>query len=718
MNDLFTTSDIYTSATGDDAWPGTNSTQPKCTIQNLIDNTTLLPGDIIYVDAGTYTNPLWLTAGDVGSDNNYIMFIGSTNYKTRLAGKGAGKGIAFRNSKWIKIANFDISNFGYGIDIGQNTKPNSNIFFISNRIHHNITNGIDMTSAWGCMIRDSMSMLNGHRGIDLNSAEVSHNTISNNNIWSNARSDSVSEWACNILIGPRTHKNRIIRNKVHHSPRYGISTYSSTYGMSYSNVIVSNRCYDNTNYGIYLWTTKGNYVGKNTICTNKGDNICLHRGTNNLLVSNIIFKAGLGTDVEGEGISCEYSKLNKIHYNTVFKNPSHGIALNIGCFSNEIAYNVTWSNGSKIGANYGSSLYCGAETTNNFIRRNTVYSNVYHGINLYSTRSNISHNSIVSNTVYQCGAYGICLYGSVNTVVQGNVLYNNDYGIKIGNSSGITLYRNALFRNHWEGIYLQANAMNIRIYNNTIVSNATFSGNNIYLLNGLSGIVLKNNIIAYARSAASYGVASTVAEQPYALKFNCVTNEGNGNYYFCTPGNGSIIAHPFFKSFDPFSFDFLALSNTSPCIGSGTNLGIGFPYIGIAPDMGWKEYSSEYVRISVSKGISNFVSPLGLNKMVPGTLVTYKIRYSIETNIVSGSNIMIVDKLPSFVTYVTDYMAVGTEGWVCEYSTNSIPVFTFDSTHFSSNKPVEKAGIKWVRWKRALSGTQIDKQVIISVVIK
>ena len=78
--------DVYTpDYTGNDSNDGLSPSSPKLTINNLLASTNLMPGDIVLIDTGTYTENVLIGSGVVGADGNRITFQGSTN----LAAGGA-----------------------------------------------------------------------------------------------------------------------------------------------------------------------------------------------------------------------------------------------------------------------------------------------------------------------------------------------------------------------------------------------------------------------------------------------------------------------------------------------------------------------------------------------------------------------------------------------------------------------------------------------------
>ncbi len=98
--------DIYTPTfTGNDANDGLSTNAPKRTLNGLISSTALVPGDIVYIDTGSYA-PAAVGSSVVGAAGNLISFQGSTN-GTVFTGGGSlldirGKYLNFRDIRLVK----------------------------------------------------------------------------------------------------------------------------------------------------------------------------------------------------------------------------------------------------------------------------------------------------------------------------------------------------------------------------------------------------------------------------------------------------------------------------------------------------------------------------------------------------------------------------------------------------------------------------------------
>lgn len=86
VNDGITVGDIYTTIAGNNGNSGTSSNAPKLTLNNLLASTNLLPGDVVYIDTGTYTNGVVIGATVNGAAGNRILFQGAPITNTAAGG--------------------------------------------------------------------------------------------------------------------------------------------------------------------------------------------------------------------------------------------------------------------------------------------------------------------------------------------------------------------------------------------------------------------------------------------------------------------------------------------------------------------------------------------------------------------------------------------------------------------------------------------------------
>ncbi len=605
-------------------------------------------------------------------------------------------------------------------------------------------------------IKGNYVYTNSSYGIHLNGANITSSTIQNNIIYSNLTGiliqyakDTVIEgnecynnfktWGVGIFVQNSPGNTYIYNNictrqnnqgdgiKLEHSRNAVISNnyvshyYYGSYLYHSTNIrFIDNTISSNGPYGLLIETSKSNTISGNIVFSNL--NICiyvLNNSSYNIISNNTVFLSA-GND----GIKVEKSGNNRLVDNTSYKNKGGaGITLIVPPVKNNYIYNnTTYSNfygvyisdatNNTILSNdvFGNTngIYILNNSLSNIIKKNRVKNSLKHGIQLYG----VSFNRIIENTVLSNGdSYGgiTCNDGANNNYIASNICAYNYIGIWLENITGCTLYRNAIFKHTSAGIYLN-NADNCIIHHNSLASNATWNTvGGIYLYNNSDNNEIINTISAF--SPGGYGIY--LDSGSVVLKYNDVYGNSAGNYHNCSAGNGSISSDPLWLSYNIYSSNFLYISNTSPCFDAGTNL--GYSYVGLAPDMGWKEYMRPFVKLNLSKSITNVTLGGNPEVPIPGAAIEYKINYEIITNLMQGSNLIIYDRIPVYTTYSTDYIGSGS-GWIVEYSTNVSPDQSYNSADYSTTKP-SKEQIKWIRWKKSVSGTE-SGVFYLTVIIK
>lgn len=117
------------------------------------------------------------------------------------------------------------------------------------------------------------------------------------------------------------------------------------------------------------------------------------------------------------------------------------------------------------------------------------------------------------------------------------------------------------------------------------------------------------------------------------------------------------------------------------------------------------------------KSISNIVSEYSLNKPVPGALIIYRIMYS-NTSLYSASNVIINDRLPACVTFVSNSVNTNLAPgeWIAEFSTNLIPIQSYISINYLTNDFGLR--VKWLRFKKKMISASETGIFFYSVLVK
>jgi hypothetical protein len=128
VNNLSTQGDVYCTSPGSDVNTGYLPSTPKATLQGLLDEVDLEPGDVVYMDTGTYAINVTTLWGELDGGNvtNPVILRGSTN---RVAGgtvmdriTGQGSALLLSQVDGVRIDGVSVVNGHYGVsaELSQN----------------------------------------------------------------------------------------------------------------------------------------------------------------------------------------------------------------------------------------------------------------------------------------------------------------------------------------------------------------------------------------------------------------------------------------------------------------------------------------------------------------------------------------------------------------------------------------------------------------------
>ena len=123
VNDDSLAGDEYCTAIGNDANDGLTPATPKRSVQAVIDTYALQPGNVVYVDAGTYnlTNDIRITQLDHGTNGNPVRFVGAiapNGEPATIINRGTNGGNAFLitdGAAYIQLENLWLQGGGHGV---------------------------------------------------------------------------------------------------------------------------------------------------------------------------------------------------------------------------------------------------------------------------------------------------------------------------------------------------------------------------------------------------------------------------------------------------------------------------------------------------------------------------------------------------------------------------------------------------------------------------
>ncbi len=325
----------------------------------------------------------------------------------------------------------------YGIDI------------LRNEVYENLSYGIDPhDDSRGFEVAYNRVYKNGNHGI-IFSRLCQDNIIHNNEVFDNAlhgimldRGTNNNTIRDNVVYNNKdgiaifqSSDNLIENNYVHHNLR-GMRI-NATYalgdpydGLSANNRILNNRIEDNTEHGLYFYARADrNLIAGNTILRSGVNGVYIKSGGNRL-ENNWIQNGVTGITISGgeylndpaqalDALDAPGSN-NVVISTTLTANSNVGIRILGGSF-NRIGSDQPTELGNRIETNGVDGVSIGdasngAISTDNQVIRNTIHSNLRHGIlikDVTSARNRISQNSITNN-----GQRGI----KVDTGAQQNLL--------------------------------------------------------------------------------------------------------------------------------------------------------------------------------------------------------------------------------------------------------------------------------------------------------
>ncbi|MFX0061804.1 MAG: nitrous oxide reductase family maturation protein NosD [Candidatus Hermodarchaeota archaeon] len=301
----------------------------------------------------------------------------------------------------------------------------------------------------------------------------------------------------------------ITTNVVYYNWNFGISLIVSN-----NNTLFNNTVYHDdkeiTSNGIDIDSSSNNTISRNTVY-NRDNGIHLQNSSHNTVFKNIINNTN-------NGMLFELSTHNTVSVNIVTTN-NIGISISSSCWNNTLSQNNVCYN------DYGIEIH----GSNNTLSANTIYRQIYEGIEIKSGSNNTlsantisenrrgieiagpsSNTTLSTNAIYYNRWDGIYTLGNYTMIIDNKIYDNKMWGIIIKLSSHNTVANNEIIDNTDGGIgleafnntihsnFIQSNTKGIsldRAYNNTIIVNfINWSTTGIYIRDSSNNIISCNNI--------------------------------------------------------------------------------------------------------------------------------------------------------------------------------------------------------------------------------
>ena len=310
---------------------------------------------------------------------------------------------------------------------------------------------------------------------------------------------------------------------------------------------------NNNNVNIATVVSKYNFTQGIAICNSESDHVLSSIVENNGYFGIDLYMAPSAL-IDGNVVHDNGSRIPPWSISGIHGGDPHSINV-------VIQNNLIYSNGSGNASIPASGIDLDTTGTGNIVRYNRIYSNTLNGIQFDAD----SDDSAYANIIYGNGQMGITAFADWQPTMQGMQIYNN------------TIYGNAVSGVNMEGptpgLGAPGGCINNLVSNNIIIN--TTSGPNLAVVNGCenSGTFGSGNVYIYnALGKASSEFIQWGRNQSGSLQYESdyaswESTSGNCGGVGCSH---SVESDPLFTNVSKNDF---TLSNLSPAIGAGMNLG-------------------------------------------------------------------------------------------------------------------------------------------------
>ncbi len=223
--------------------------------------------------------------------------------------------------------------------------------------------------------------------------------------------------------------------------------------------ISANLIQNNVFYGIRIYNSENIFITLNDFAWNSKASIVIENSKNILISSNVFNNTGDGAipdpGVRMYTVHSQFSNNIYIQGNYFRKTNAHGDVYLYYTDDSDISSNTF--DGAIMSTAVGgkASIYVDVNSDNNTISYNTFQNNLYDGINVDGVTN--GETRIFNNTIENIQGNGLQVLSSDKVVVQGNTFSNNDFtGMRVQfYSRNITIAENTFYRNGGSGLSVE-----------------------------------------------------------------------------------------------------------------------------------------------------------------------------------------------------------------------------------------------------------------------
>ncbi|MEM4134103.1 MAG: NosD domain-containing protein, partial [Candidatus Micrarchaeia archaeon] len=334
----------------------------------------------------------------------------------------------------------------------------------------------------------------------------------------------------------------------------GIYLYFNSNYNSISNITASNN-----NNGIYLYSSSNNSLSNITSSNNQQCGIYLSASSYNNISKILAYDNVYGLYIDSDP---QYESNYNYVFDSLFSTSDYGIRL----------YN---SNNNIIFNNEVNSIYIvGIDlwySNNNNISNNNIFENNYYSINFHDSYYNLISNNNISTSL---GAIGIEFESDssnntiVNNFINGSFDWKGAIHFYFSNENNVS--NNTILISSGNGITLEQESMNIRIFNNSIstnengiyikdssdnsevFNNSILAGGSLFIFNSNSNFIFNNDLISIQapglglytsfNNIISSNKIKTLSSEPTNY-FGIYIHDSQSNEIYNNIINGSIPVH-------------------------------------------------------------------------------------------------------------------------------------------------------------------------------